>query len=181
MTFWYVLHSNVAQHQQKQAVQGRCCTVFWMSPDLRHLVVYVWRYRVVKVFRGYILAFVIDDRLHGKNHRSTIFVIPPKRYSKQSYSCFDFKGADDVGKLWVERVELFFRVLLYMGSGCSLWSSSSQFLVPFQSPRGYQGANTESRLQYVLWSCTKILDAVPVRNITGRSLSCLVSLGRLLL
>ena len=36
------------------------------------------------------------DLFHKRNHRPTVFVIPPKRFSKLSYSCFDFKGPDDV-------------------------------------------------------------------------------------
>jgi hypothetical protein len=49
-----------------------------------------------------------NDLFHGRNRRPTVFVIPPKRFSKTSYSSFKLEGPADVKKLWIGRVELLF-------------------------------------------------------------------------
>ena len=110
------------------------------------------------------------DLFHQRNHRPTVFVIPPKRFSKLSYSCFDFKGPDDVGKLWVGRVELLF-------SCCFTWDQDVHcdialvsFLYPFKVPEAIKGPLQKAGCNmYHDPAPRHWIRVVPVRHIIGRS------------
>ena len=110
------------------------------------------------------------DRFHGRNHRPTVFVIPPKRFSGRAYRCFDFKGPDDLHKLWVGRLELLFTCCFRFNNQnipCDLALVS--FLYPFKVPEAM------GPLQQ-LSGCNMYYDpaprhwirAVPVQHIIGR-------------
>jgi hypothetical protein len=111
-----------------------------------------------------------DDQFHRRNHRPTVFVIPPKRFSKQSYSSFDFKGPDDVGKLWVGRLELLF-------SCCFAWDQDFHcdlalvsFLYPFKVPTAIKGSLQKAGCNmYYDPAPRRWIRVVPVRHIIGRS------------
>ena len=134
----------------------------------------------VQRIRSY--PFGPDDQFHGRNHRPTVFVIPPKRFSKQSYSCFEFKGPDNLNNLWVGRVELLFWCTFRCRDQdvpCDLALIS--FLYPFKVPEAIKGP-----LQ-LMSGCNMYYDpaprhwirVVPVRHIIGR-LCCLCIIGWLL-
>ncbi len=70
-----------------------------------------------------------------------------------------------VGDSWT-----FVLMLLYMGSGCSLWSSSCQFFYPFKVPLAIKGPLQKkgSCKMYYDPAPWRWIRAVPVRHIIGR-------------
>ena len=138
------------------------------------LILKLPRCQGIQRIRSY--PFGPGDTFHERNHRPTVFVIPPKRFSKQSYSCFNFKGPDDVGKLWVGRVELLF-------SCCFTWDQDVHcdlalvsFFYPFKVPPAIKGPLQKKAgcKMYYDPAPRRWIRAVPVRHIIGRL--CLIGL-----
>ena len=111
-----------------------------------------------------------DDRFYGRNQRPTVFVIPPKRFNNQSYGRFDFKGPEDVNKLWVGRVELLFSCCFRCRDEdipCDLALVS--FLYPFNVPEAMGPLQRVSGCQmYYDPAPRHWIRAIPVKHIIGR-------------
>ena len=111
-----------------------------------------------------------DDRFHGRNHRPTVFVIPPKRFNNQSYGRFNFKGPEEVKKLYVGRVELFFSCCFRCRDQdipCDLALVS--FLYPFNVPEAMGPLQRVSGCQmYYDPAPRHWMRVIPVKHIIGR-------------
>jgi hypothetical protein len=122
----------------------------------------------VQRIRSY--PFGPDDQFHGRNRRPTVFVIPPKRFSKTSYQSFKLEGPADVKKLWIGRVELLFT--------CSFNNQDQQipchlallsFLYPFHLPEAMGPLQRLAGCQmYYDPAPRHWLRVVPVSYIIGR-------------
>jgi hypothetical protein len=113
------------------------------------------------------------DEFHGKNRRPTVFVVPPQqfRYGRVPKHKFTIRGIQDVGKLWLGRVELLFSCSFLAADGrevdCDLALIS--FLYRFRLDAAYGPCQRSGGAPLYYEPEIPWIRVVPVRLIVGRA------------